>query len=106
MELTPSQIRVLEKLLRAGFRFLTLPRYERYIAVEREGFVWLMDPGRGELGLFGQAGYLMGDGLAMLVERGAAKAFVCHEQSVAATPQLLAAYERFRVELGNLLKKE
>ena len=106
MDLTPSQIATLEELLRAGFRFLTLPRYERYVAVERDGFVWLLDPSGGEVRAFGQAGYLVADGLAMLVDRGAGKAFVWHEQSVAATPHLLAAYERFRADLGNLLKKE
>lgn len=106
MDLTASQIAILERLLRAGFHFLTLPRYERYVGVERDGFVWLLDPGGGEVRAFGQAGYLVGDGVAMLVDRGAGKAFVWHTQTVAATPQLLAAYERFRAELGNLLKKE
>lgn len=106
MDLTPSQIAILERLLRAGFRFLTLPRYERYVGVERDGFVWLLDPGGGEVRSFGQAGYLVGEGLAMLVDRGAGKAFVWHGQSVAATPELLAAYERFRADLGSLLQKE
>ena len=31
--LTPAQIRILEALLGAGFRFLTFERYARYIAV-------------------------------------------------------------------------
>lgn len=106
MDLTASQIAILEKLLKAEFRFLTLPRYERYVGVERDGFVCLLDPSGGEVRAFGQAGYLVGDGVAMLVDRGAGKAFVWHEQSVAATPELLAAYERFRLDLGNLLEKE
>jgi hypothetical protein len=106
MDLTPSQVATLESLLQAGFRFLTLPRYERYLAVEREGFAALIDPTGGAVRSFGEAGYLLGDGLAMLVERGAGKAFVWHQQSIDATPELLAAYERFRAELGNLLKKE
>jgi hypothetical protein len=105
MDLTQSQIASLEKLLQAGFRFVTLPRYERYVGVERDGFVSLLDPSGGEVRLFGQAGYLVDDGVAMLVDRGAGKAFVWHEQSVAATSELLAAYERFRADLGNLLKE-
>ena len=106
MELTPAQIARLEKLLQSGFRFVTLPRYERYFGVERDGFVALVDVSGGGVGVFGQAGYLVGEGLAMLVEREAGKAFVWHERSVTATPELLAAYERFRADLGNLLKKE
>ncbi len=106
MDLTPSQVATLEKLLQAGFRFVTLPRYERYVGAERDGFVALIDASGGEVRPFGQAGYLLGDGLAMLVEREAGQAFVWHTQSVEATPELLAVYERFRSELGNLLKKE
>lgn len=106
MELTPPQIETLGKLLQAGFRFLTLPRYERYVAAERDGFVALIDAANGGLRLFGQAGYLLSDGIGMLVERGAGKSFVWHEQSVAATPELLAAYDRFRRELRNLLNAQ
>lgn len=104
MDLAPSGIAILEKLLKAGFRFVTLPRYEHYVGAERDGFVWLLDASHGELHPFGQAGYLVGDGLAMLVDRGAGKAFVWHAQTVAATPELLAIYERFRADLENLLK--
>ncbi|HEY6291720.1 MAG TPA: hypothetical protein VI455_09205 [Terriglobia bacterium] len=106
MELTPSQVARLEKLLEAGFRFVTLPRFERYVGVEREGFMALIDPADGHLKSFGQSGYLMGDGIGMLVEREAGKSFVWHNQSVAATPDLLAAYERFRREVDRLLREE
>lgn len=106
IDLTPSQIATLEQLLHSGFRFVTLPRYERYLGVERDGFVALIDASGGGVRIFGQPGYLIGEGLAMLVERGAGKAFVWHEQSVTVTPELLVAYEGFRADLGNLLKKE
>ena len=34
---------VLEKLRELGFQFLTLPRYERQVAAERDGFVALLE---------------------------------------------------------------
>ena len=105
-DLTSSQVATLLKLLVAGFRFMTVPHVERYLGVERDGFVALLDPGAGQLKLFGQAGYRMGDGIGMLVERGEGKGFLWHEQWVAGTPELLALYEGFRRELEDLLEHE
>jgi len=102
--LTPSQIAVLEGLLRAGFSLVSFEKYARVVGVEKNGFVALLDPGEGNLRLFSQVGYRMDDEIGMLVERGEGKAFVCHDRVVAATPGLLEAYERFREELQNHLQ--
>ena len=48
-ELSPSQVVVLESLLRTGFRFVTFERYGRYLAVERERFVALLETGEGKV---------------------------------------------------------
>lgn len=101
--LTPGQIQKLESLLRAGFRFLTLERYERYLAAEKNGFAALLDPSGGKFTVFSQAGYLMGEGIGMLIEEPSGKYFVYHGQRTPATPDLLAAYEDFKRELGELL---
>ena len=106
MELTPPQVAVLEKFLQTGFSFVTLEHVERYLGVEKEGFVALLDPSAGRLNLFGQAGYRMARGIGMLVERGAGKAFVWKNESVVATPELLATYERFRNEVKALLEEQ
>jgi hypothetical protein len=103
-DLSPGQITVLQALLRAGFRFVTFERYARYLAVEREGFVALLDVSGGKVKLFGQVGYHVGEGIAMLVERAGGKAFVWKSESIPATPELLAAYDRFRQDLDRLLK--
>ena len=104
LSLTPAQVEILERLLRAGFRFLTFERYGAYFAVERDGFAVLLDPTGGKVTLFSQAGYLMGEGIGMLVEKPGRKAFVFHEQSVPVTPELLAAYEQFKKYLGEILR--
>ena len=103
LSLTPAQVEILERLLRAGFRFLTFERYGAYFAAERDGFVALLDPTGGKLRLFSQAGYLLGEDIGMLVEKLGGKAFVFHQQSVPASPQLLAAYEQFKKQLGEIL---
>jgi len=103
-ELSPKQVAVLESLLQAGFRFVTFERYARCLAVEREGFVALLEAAEGNIKLFGQVGYHVGDGIAMLVERSAGQAFVWKGQSVAATPELLAAYDKTKSDLRRLVE--
>jgi hypothetical protein len=103
-ELNPEQVAALESLLKAGFRFVTFERYARYLAVEREGFVALLETGEGKVKQFGQVGYHLGEGIAMLVERAEGKGFVWKGESEPATPELLAAYERFKFDLRQLLQ--
>jgi hypothetical protein len=104
--LTPGQVKVLERLLRSDFRFLTIERYERYLAVEKNGFVALLDPAGGRFTLYSQIGYRIGEGIGMLVEGPSGKAFVWHQEAVPASSELLAAYERIRRELNDLLNPE
>ena len=106
LDLTPIQLSTLDKLLKAGFKFVTIERMERYLGVEKEGFVALLDPAEGKLEVFGQAGYRLGEGIGMLVERGEGRAFVWKSESVSATPELLAGYERFRTELQAALQND
>jgi hypothetical protein len=103
-DLTPTQASTLERLLRAGFRFVTIPHVERYMTVEKNGFVGVLEPFGGGYRLFGQIGYWMGEGMGVLVERQGQKVFVLHEQTLPATPELLAMYERFRAELASKLE--
>jgi hypothetical protein len=104
LELSSAQIATLEKLAAAGFKFVTMPHVERYLAVEKEGFVALLEPVEERLRIFGQVGLHMGEGMGMLLEREGQQLFVWHEQTVAATPELLVRYDRFRAELRFLLE--
>lgn len=103
LQLAPTQIAILEKLAAAGFKFLTLQHVERYLAVEKEGFVALLEPAEGQLRVFGQVGLRMGEGMGMLIERQGRQAFVWHQETLPATPELLTRYNAFRAELGLLL---
>jgi len=103
-DLTPHQISLLDKIVTAGFKPLALERFARYIAVEKEGFIALLDPAGGKLNVFGQIGYRIDEGIGMLVERAGKQVFLWHGKSVEATPALLAAYNKFRAELEALLE--
>jgi hypothetical protein len=102
-QLTPSQIAKLERLLRAGFKFVTFEQFAHYLAVEKEGFVVLLELSGGKVREFGTMGYHMGSGIGVLVERGGRRVFVWKSEAVEATPELLATYTRVKEELDALL---
>jgi len=102
-ELTQGQARILQKLLKAGFQFAAIEHVARHIVMEKDGFIALLDPADGQLHVFGQMGYRVGDGIGMLIEQGARRAFVWKKESVEATPELLSAYRRVKNELEQIL---
>ena len=101
--LTPAQVARLESLLKAGFQFVTFEQFARYPAVEKAGFVALLDISGEKVRQFGSVGYHLGNGIGVLIERAGGKAFVWKNESVEATPELLATYERVKKELAELL---
>jgi hypothetical protein len=104
VELNPAQIAILGNLLKAGFEFVPLQHVARYLPVQKNGFIAILDPSAGKLGIFGQVGYRIGEGMGVLVEKKQGKAFVWKTQSVDATPALLEDCERFKQELNELLQ--
>ena len=103
LELTPGQVAVLERVLKAGFKFVTVEHVARNLAVEKNHFVALLDTAGGKVQIFGQVGYLRDKGIAVLVERSEGKAFVWKSETLAASAELLASYEGFKGELKALL---
>ena len=103
LPLRPAQIARLESLLKAGYQFVTFEQFARYPAVEKEGFLALLDLAGEGVRLLGSVGYHLGKGIAVLVERAGGKAFVWKNESREATPELLAAYSRVKEELATLL---
>jgi hypothetical protein len=101
--LSPGQIASLEKLLKAGFQFTSFEQYARYPAVEKSGFVALLDISNGAVVQFGSMGYHLGGGIGVLIEGVAGKAFVWKNNSHPATPELLTVYQIVRKELHDLL---
>lgn len=101
--LTPAQVARLESLLNEGFQFVTFEQFARYPAVEKAGFVALLDISGEKVRQFGSVGYHLGNGIGVLIERRGGKAFVWKNESAEATPELLATYESVKKELAELL---
>jgi hypothetical protein len=104
--LNPSQVSRLERVLKAGYQFISFEQFARYPAVKKAGFVALLDLSGDGVRQFGSVGYHIGNGIGVLVEHAGGKAFVWKSESVHATPELLAEYESVKAELAELLNKD
>jgi hypothetical protein len=71
--------------------------------VEKAGFVVLLDISGEKVRQFGSVGYHLGSGIGVLVERAGGKAFVWKNETVQATPELLATYQKVKQDLAELL---
>ena len=101
--LTPAQVACLESLLKAGFKFVTFEQFARYPAIEKSGYVALLDISGGKVRQFGAVGYHLGNGIGVLIKGPGGQAFIWKNQSVEATPELLATYALVKKELAELL---
>lgn len=104
-ELTPAQIKVLEKVFAAGFRPIAIPPYENALCVRRGDCAAVLAPvKKGGLKLLAPATYLVEGKLSVRVKRGQQDIFVWKEKEVEATEQRVRAVEAFRKDLMTILE--
>ena len=94
----------LQRLYMAGFELETFERFPKAIGVLRDGFIAFLVPGPDGLQILGNVGLRMGESLGPLVERNGRMVFVHKEQTVDALPEHIATLERFKSDLGNILR--
>jgi hypothetical protein len=94
----------LQRLYVAGFDLQTFDRFPKAIGVIRDQCMAFLVPGPEGMQILGNVGWRMGESLGPLVERGGQKVFVHKEQILEATPERVAALERFKHELSVILR--
>jgi hypothetical protein len=100
--LTPEQL--IPKLVERGFELRAFAAYPRSMGAVRDGFCALLSATPdGHICFAGAAGYLLGDRIAVLVEREGRRSFQSKQNEVPVTPELLAAWRRFQSDLKELL---
>jgi len=99
----PDSAEQLQRLYLAGFELQTFERYPKCIGVVRENCVALLVPGVDGLQVLGTPGWRMGEVMGVLTEREGRRVFQAKSEVVEATPERLAALQKFREELTDLL---
>lgn len=104
MELTPQQIRILERLQDRRLQIVAFPMYANHIGVRKGNCAALLVPvADGGFTVFGSPAYLIGGNLSVSVERDGQKWFVWKKERVEATPARLAELAQFASELADCL---
>jgi len=89
----------LQRLYLAGFEFQTFERFPNTVGVIREECIVLLMPTPQGMQMIGTPGWRMGDALGVLTEVGGRKVFQFKDEFVEATPERLAALEKFREDV-------
>jgi hypothetical protein len=93
----------LQRLYAAGFDLQTFDRFPKAIGVLRDKCIGFLVPGPDGLQILGNVGWRMGESLGPLVERSGRKVFVHKQETIEATPEMIATLDKFRSDLKRLL---
>jgi hypothetical protein len=96
----------LQRLYVAGFELQSFDRFPKAVGVLRDNCIALLVPSPDGLQILGNVGWRMGESLGPLVERAGRKVFVHKQEQIEATPEKIAALERFRADIKAILRGE
>jgi hypothetical protein len=102
----PDPAQLLQRIYLAGFEFQTFGRFPKCVGVVRDQCIALLVPTPEGLQMLGTPGWQMGEAIGVLVEMGGRQVFQAKQEIVEATPQRMAALDKFRADLQALLKGE
>ena len=96
----------LARLYQAGFEIQKLERFPRGVCVLRGECVAVLEPRPEGLALIGSAGWRIGEGIGVLVEKDGRQVFQSKDQIIEATAERLSALRQFEADLRRLLSPE
>jgi|SRR6266852_670082 len=105
-ELTPQQMKTLERLFAAGFRPIAIAPYESALCVHRGECAAVLTPvSNGGLRLLAPPTYLIDGNVGVKLRKGNREVFVWKKKEMDATPERLQELEVFRRELTSILEE-
>ena len=105
VELSPQQMKTIERLFEAGFRPIVIPPYESALCLRKGNCAAMLAPiPNAGLRLLAPVSYFVDGNLSVRLKRGAGEVFVWKKTELAATPERLQELESFRRELNEILQ--
>lgn len=93
----------LQRLYLAGYEIETFERFPGTVGVVRDGCIAMLQAAPDGLRMLGTPGWRMGEAIGVLVAKQGRQVFQCKQETIEATPERLAALQRFRSELQQVL---
>jgi hypothetical protein len=104
VELTPQQIKIVERLFEAGFRPIAIPPYESALCMRKGECVAVLAPvPNGGLKVLAPATYLVDGNMSVRLKRKSGEVFVWKKTELPATTERLRELDLFRRELMDIL---
>ena len=105
-ELTPQQMKTIERLFAAGFCPIAIPPYENALCMRRGECAALLAPvTNAGLRLLAAPTYIVDGNLSVKLKRGNGEVFVWKKTEIEATPERLEQLEEFRRDLTSILEE-
>jgi len=105
VELSPRQMKVMERLIEAGFRPIAIPLYESALCIRKENCAAVLSPvTNGGLKLLAPPSFLVDGNLSVKLRRGENEVFVWKKKEVGATAEKLNELAAFKKELTDILE--
>jgi hypothetical protein len=105
-ELTPQQMKTIERLFAAGFRPIAIPPYENALCMRRGECAALLAPvPNAGLRLLAAPTYIVDGNLSAKLKRQNGEVFVWKKTEIEATPESLKQLEEFRRDLTAILEE-
>ena len=105
VELSESQMKLVERLVQAGFVPMAIPPYERALCIRKGACIALLGAApNGSLQLLVPPTFLIDGNLSVKLKRGTREVFVWKQSELEATPERLGELEAFRSELAGILE--
>ena len=105
LELTQTQMKIVEQLFTAGFRPIAIPPYESAFCMHRGECAALLAPvANGGFRLMAPVTLLVDGNLSVKLKKASGDVFVWKKTEVAATEERLRELETFREELVGVLE--
>lgn len=99
----PDSANQLQRLYLAGFDIQVFEMFSNSVGVIRDGCIALLRTSPAGLQMIGAPGWRMGQTLGVLIEKDGRKVFQSKSELVEATPERLAALEKFKNDLDKQL---
>lgn len=104
-ELSPQQLRILERLVAARFQPIAIPPYESALCIHRRECAAVLSPvPGGGLKQLAPPSILIEGNFGVRLRRSTGEVFVWKKAEVRATPERLLELDRFRQELQGILE--
>lgn len=98
-------MKVMERLIEAGFRPIAIPLYESALCIRKENCAAVLSPvTNGGLKLLAPPSFLVDGNLSVKLRRGENEVFVWKKKEVGATAEKLNELAAFKKELTDILE--